>query len=55
MRPKSKKEAKLMEKFKAYGQKNPNLTDKERRRIRKIWKRKRNKLIRQDKSFKRIK
>ena len=51
MKPKSKKEAKLMEKFEEYGHSDPNMTDKERRRIRRMWKRKRNKLLRKDKSF----
>jgi len=51
MKPKSKKEAKLMENFANVCDENPDLTDKEKRKIRKMWKRQRTKLLRKDKNF----
>ena len=51
MKPKSKKEAKLMENFANVCEGDSDLTDKEKRKIRKMWKRQRTKLLRKDKSF----
>jgi len=51
MKPKSKKEARLIENFANVCDDNPDLTDKEKRKIRKMWKRQRTKLLRKDKNF----
>ena len=51
MKPKSKKEAYLFEKFSDPTEGDFLMTDREQRQLRKMWKRKRSKMFRKNKNY----